>query len=1423
MNPDLQPLPTAKRRHGRPKGSKNRPNAGTTGHPVGHPRKDGSVQVPRIALSDTGTGTESHNSDTTGSPELATPSTSGATHVRPALSGANNVQTSTASVNTDPLDQEVFPQPVVANNPGDHQNGVMNHSGQGASRKHPNPLQQYDEQLLCDYNEDEDDDVFDSIDAKVEYMCNEFAPLVNDDDNVLQGATVPTSPENIKVKIPRSTMPTWLHDEYVDAHTRLQSEIAKTRRPACYENGQFTMTTPPLVFSRVVPYEIEPIDFYWPHFFMWLPHLLQQIPCPECKDAKQHTKQGQPVMLCVLGWPQQPRHVIDIEHLVFIIGHRYHCGHEECKRTFQSWSPAIITCCWHPAHIFSEENWTLTIRKLHVAYLETVRQQMQASASGLLPSSHPFPQWNDPNGYAGYVPSHRYFRAFYDSLIELHAAEMDQHMAMQSAEGLSHDHSYKVTGILGKVNSVATFGALHTACNNYGECRKMTLTPMKGHDDCMPALAEIPVTLAKYGHAPVKVIFTDNVRGDKSALEQAFPSLLHDVSPVPSSTLDELALPDGWHVHTYICHLGTTFQINNRMNCLMDELHGVDDNGELFVAMDLKWPVDQETGIYGKVSLISFAYGKAVYLIPCVHKIGVQVKGDLTHLYNDCGFSNSDGLPFADHACVSLSDLTGLVLRRYLPKDPSVCDSTRWDDPELSSEQETYAALDVYAAWAIYEAFSTIPSIGPVTPSTSASTQIQLMSHVGGLIVAYGYIACHQPKQFDQVNVSKTRVVVTITSITVPGYLVQAELLSSHQETSLSTLGTQLPFSMLCCQRDLCTCAGHNQVPDACQAPLPPYNPIETPYHMSELDTAQAVDMGEASLMTEDQLDTILLEQAASDAEKDPHALQQAESLAEVVSRAVSIENSEIRSRIIGDIWHLMDQFKISLHHGLQRPFSHALRDAIFLLDPEDCAAVKKVLEMKNTTFQQMVLTNSDWVWQHVRRLIPPPETLAPRVAEVLQIYGPLKDAVTGQPLFNDLSWEKARTVIENIKMGYYSDPPGYSFYALLRMDKHGLGVYRQAYVGTMNHTGKPYLGSHDIWTHNWIAHLIDITTDVVEPSYQDSGLATWLNGDDFEPARESFGILPFTPVTRTKLGMSPYQVDYAKGCKIKHDYLAGQQQTLVAVLPVHTVEEKALYWLLIKNNMGQFSGKKQPNWITLAIFYKLPEHLKSYFKTWNEHQNEHNSVEQNKSAYNELQKLLTIPVGMPEITLAQCVILGRSSSWQTLLQLQYNGPAPAGPQGQKRPAEESVAQIHVKQRTQRTCKQCHKADCPRKFKSRPCKYKPSNGGGQWSLDSLQHDTLCSPACPSAPQYSNTPGTGLSAPFSVQNVACTKNGFISGWAYGTVRSSMSAQASTSRLADSPPNLANIVTGPQNHVDGGEQDGISTFPIIHDFISRAWHI
>jgi hypothetical protein len=153
--------------------------------------------------------------------------------------------------------------------------------------------------------------------------------------------------------------------------------------------------------------------------------------------------------------------------------------------------------------------------------------------------------------------------------------------------------------------------------------------------------------------------------------------------------------------------------------------------------------------------------------------------------------------------------------------------------------------------------------------------------------------------------------------------------------------------------------------------------------------------------------------------------------------------DTPIRSRVLGDVWHLMDQFKISLHHGLRRPFARALRDALLIPDASDKAAVSHVLDTLHTTYDLMVLTNAEWVWARVKRFIPEPEILLPRVTQVLQTFGPLRDSTTGQPLFNDASWEKARAVLENIRLGYYSDPPGVSLYTTHGTDAHGLKMYR--------------------------------------------------------------------------------------------------------------------------------------------------------------------------------------------------------------------------------------------------------------------------------------------------------------------------------------------------------------------------------------------
>ena len=137
----------------------------------------------------------------------------------------------------------------------------------------------------------------------------------------------------------------------------------------------------------------------------------------------------------------------------------------------------------------------------------------------------------------------------------------------------------------------------------------MILTPTKAHNQYTPALLAISHSLEVYGHPPVDLVFTDNVRGDKAELENIFPSLLRDVQPIPDqSSYPTLSCPPEWQITI----LSSSFQIESRLNSLMED---VSDDGELVVGLDMEWPVDRSCSISGRVAVISIALEREIYLL----------------------------------------------------------------------------------------------------------------------------------------------------------------------------------------------------------------------------------------------------------------------------------------------------------------------------------------------------------------------------------------------------------------------------------------------------------------------------------------------------------------------------------------------------------------------------------------------------------------------------------------------------------------------------------------------------------------------------------------------------------------------------------------------------------------------------------------
>ena len=92
-----------------------------------------------------------------------------------------------------------------------------------------------------------------------------------------------------------------------------------------------------------------------------------------------------------------------------------------------------------------------------------------------------------------------------------------------------------------------------------------------------------------------------------------------------------------------------------------------------------------------------------------------------------------------------------------------------------------------------------------------------------------------------------------------------------------------------------------------------------------------------------------------------------------------------------------------------------------------------------------------------------------------------------------------------------------------------------------------------------------------------------WVNRNEYEQTTETFSILPLSEDMRTKLGM-PYHSIFAKETKMHHCYLAQGQQTCIAILPVHTRQERSLYRCLSSSQMVCSLAKNSPTGLQLLL-----------------------------------------------------------------------------------------------------------------------------------------------------------------------------------------------------------------------------------------------
>ena len=210
---------------------------------------------------------------------------------------------------------------------------------------------------------------------------------------------------------------------------------------------------------------------------------------------------------------------------------------------------------------------------------------------------------------------------------------------------------------------------------------------------------------------------------------------------------------------------------------------------------------------------------------------------------------------------------------------------------------------------------------------TPGGTPVKMLAP-DGRIITEGIIALDQPTVFNGVNVSTTRVVMTVEKVHVPAYLINPTLLLSRQPTPLSAFGS-VPFNLLTQLNHLRT---STNVDSDCSAgpesninpmmltvtsPVPPV--LEGPLSEiaeSNLNEPSPMDIWsgtESSGFEDDVVTDEPITQNIASSLIDP-AASSAMSQLLLDFRDYNPECVDlVRTGVIGDIWHVFHQFPISL------------------------------------------------------------------------------------------------------------------------------------------------------------------------------------------------------------------------------------------------------------------------------------------------------------------------------------------------------------------------------------------------------------------------------------------------------------------------------------------------------------------------------
>ncbi|KAJ6489576.1 hypothetical protein C8R47DRAFT_1124811 [Mycena vitilis] len=389
------------------------------------------------------------------------------------------------------------------------------------------------------------------------------------------------------------------------------------------------------------------------------------------------------------------------------------------------------------------------------------------------------------------------------------------------------------------------------------------------------------------------------------------------------------------------------------------------------------------------------------------------------------------------------------------------------------------------------------------------------------------------------------------------------------------------------------------------------------------------------------------------------------------------LEGSEVLpTRVLDDAFHFMDRLLrlLSKKHSAFKAFAHDFSEAIFIRDESDEAAVRAVLEQYGVDWEYAKRAKSKALNRRIRRYIPRREVLLQRLQKLFDGYADMqcstkKSKGSSAAFFSDEAKEMVKHLLDTVRKGYLSDPPGISLYYLMGKDRDGLKIYRTTRgtnsveggfhmavrrifgslraspelaecllinwilrrnkrVGFHNRTGNKYKGHFDIALRDEIVELsvaVGVKPSFPLPRVLSTRIAT----------SETIGILPISNALAESLNITTLPRRRVVGVPHHRDtpvhlltrlstrtlniyrYLQLRQAVLYAVVPVHTHQEYLSFKILINDLRFRKAGKKvhPPHEFWKNIdFTKLA-------RSWNEmvHLQSHAVTDSNQRLYYKL------------------------------------------------------------------------------------------------------------------------------------------------------------------------------------------------------------